>query len=134
MNFRNKMARFMYGRYGGRDQLNRFLWILIVILIFVTAFTRIPYFNYLALLLLVFSYYRMMSRNIAKRYAENQKYLKFTSKIRGKFFFSKQHFAQRKYYAFYRCKNCKQKVRVPKGKGRIQITCPKCKSQFIKTT
>ncbi|MCR5666857.1 MAG: hypothetical protein K6G01_08510 [Eubacterium sp.] len=134
MSFRDKIARFMYGRYGGRDELNKVLWIVTLILLVVSMFSRISLFYYAALALLIYCYFRMMSRNIPKRYAENQKFLQATSRIRGKMFWSKEHFQQRKYYAFYKCSSCGQKVRVPRGKGRIEITCPKCHNRFIKTT
>ncbi|SDB21572.1 zinc ribbon-containing protein [Eubacterium oxidoreducens] len=134
MNFRDRILRFMYGRYGGRDELNRLLWIITVILLLLSMISRISLFYWGALVVMIYCYFRMMSRNIPKRYAENQKFLKATAKIRGKLFWSKEHMRQRRYYAFYRCTHCGQKVRVPKGKGRIEITCPKCHTRFIKTT
>ena len=63
---------------------------------------------------------------------ENQKFLQHTSKIRG--FFAKQKYmaTQHKTHHIYKCPNCKQKIRVPKGKGKIEIRCPKCQTTFIK--
>ena len=81
---------------------------------------------------MIYSYYRMFSRQTYKRALENQKFLQHTSKIRG--FFAKQKYmvAQRKTHHIYKCPNCKQKIRVPKGKGKIEIRCPKCQTTFIK--
>ena len=81
---------------------------------------------------MVYEYYRMMSKKIEQRYAENQKYLNGRYRLVVKWNRRKEHFRQRRDYHFYRCPSCKQKVRVPKGKGRICITCPKCKKEFIK--
>jgi len=80
----------------------------------------------------IYSYYRMFSRQTYKRALENQKFLQHTSKIRG--FFAKQKYmaTQRKTHHIYKCPNCKQKIRVPKGKGKIEIRCPKCQTTFIK--
>lgn len=128
---KDKLRSFMIGRYG-TDQLNKFLLIVTMVLIFLSMFTRQSAFWYGSLVLLVYSYYRMFSRNISRRYQENTKYLQMTSKIRGRFQLFKTHQGQRKIYRFYKCPNCKQKVRVPKGRGKISITCPNCKGTFIK--
>ena len=81
---------------------------------------------------MAYEYYRMMSRRIEQRYAENQKYLNGRYRLVVYWNREWEHFKQRRDYRFYRCPSCKQKVRVPKGKGRICITCPKCKEEFIK--
>ena len=71
-------------------------------------------------------------QNISKRYAENQKYLKMTAGIRRKLASWKSQLAQRKIYHIYRCPGCKQKIRVPRGRGKIEIRCPKCNTRFVK--
>lgn len=130
---RQKLARFMIGRYG-TDQLSRTMLIVALIAILVASLgfkgSRIVY--YIAVILLFGSYFRMFSRNISKRYAENQKFLAKTAGIRNYFRVQKSRFAQRKVYRFYHCPQCNQTVRVPRGRGRIAITCPKCKLEFIK--
>ena len=84
--------------------------------------------------LLFYSLFRIFSRNIQARYRENEKYLQIKGKATNFFAVKKSHFAQRKNYRFYRCPKCGQQVRVPKGKGHIRITCPKCRAEFDKTT
>lgn len=128
---REKLMRFMYGRYGN-DQLNRFMLILSVLLVFVSSFTGKNVFWYIGAVLITLTYIRMFSRNIQKRYAENQKYLQLVGPI-GKWFKIRfKHLKERKTHRFFSCPACKQKVRVPKGKGNICITCPKCRTQFQK--
>ena len=122
--------RFMSGRYGG-DQFSRFLSILALVLLILGLFLW-GLLYYLGIAVLVYSYFRMFSRNIQKRYAENQWYLTKTAGIRDWFGHVKVRFAQRKNYRYFNCPHCKQAIRVPKGRGRISITCPKCQTQFIR--
>ena len=129
---RERFARFMAGRYGN-DQLNRFLSIVTLILLVISLFT-IRFLFWIALGLLIYTYFRMLSRNIAARSAENEGFLNKTGGIRRKFRISRNRFSQRKTYAFFKCPSCHQEVRVPKGKGHIMITCPKCRTEFDKTT
>ena len=83
---------------------------------------------------LIYAYFRMFSRNIYKRAAENQAFLKKTARIRSWFYKQKSMMAQRKTHRIFKCPTCKQKIRVPKGKGRIEIRCPKCSTTFIKNS
>lgn len=125
-----KIKRFMYGRYGG-DELSKFLVISSLIIMGLSIFVgNIAYM--ISIILLVFSYYRMMSKNTSKRYKENYMYLQTFNKIRGYLNKAKYNMEQRKIYHIYKCPSCKQKVRIPKGKGNITITCPKCKTEFKK--
>ncbi|MGN0596025.1 MAG: hypothetical protein ACI4J1_01675 [Ruminiclostridium sp.] len=130
---REKIIRFMQGRYGS-DKLSNFMLIVAFILIFVSMFLGINGFflSGLGLALVVLTYVRMFSRNVQKRYAENQAFLKVYNKVKG--FFTRQigYMKQRRTHHIYSCPNCKQKLRVPKGKGNIMITCSKCHTQFKK--
>lgn len=136
MNLKEKLSRFMYGRYG-IDHLSRFLltvtFILCVLSIFVSG-RGSSFISAVTFALIILMYFRMFSRNIYKRAAENEKYLRLTGKIRGKYQAEKKIASQRKYYRFYRCPGCGQRIRVPKGRGRIQIRCPKCNEKFIKNS
>ena len=105
---KEKIRQFMIGRYG-TDGLNQFLNIASLVLVLAYILTRLPLLLYVGVVLLGFCYYRMFSRNISKRTEEN-----------------------RKLYHYYRCPQCRQKLRVPRGRGRIQISCPRCGTQFIK--
>ena len=128
---REKLRRFMTGRYGV-DQLSRLYLVLTLVLLVLSMITKLPIFYGLAIILLIYMYYRMFSKNTTKMYAQNQKYLNMRYQIVVKWNNAKKHFAQRKEYRFYRCPKCHQKVRVPRGKGKICITCPKCRHEFIK--
>lgn len=117
--------RFMMGRYGS-DKLNLVLLGISVLFSLIASF--IPQ-NIVKLILVAISYslmiwaiYRMLSRKTYKRYLENRKFLQFIDRIRDR-----QH-------RYYDCPRCRQQVRVPKGKGKIAITCPKCKEKFVKKT
>ena len=111
----------------------RKIWSRSVIKIISWNCTDITGIFYIAgIVLLVYTYYRMFSKNISKMYAQNQKYLNAKYRAVVKKDAWKKQWQQRKIYRFYRCPGCKQKVRVPKGKGKICITCPKCRMEFIK--
>ena len=131
MRMRERMQGFMAGRYG-TDQLSKLiLWISLACLA-VSMFTRLNVFYILGLVLLIYTYYRMFSRNVAKWYAENQKYLNWRYGFAVRRNKRKVHWEQRKIYRFYKCPQCRQKVRVPKGKGKVAITCPKCRMEFVR--
>jgi transcription elongation factor Elf1 len=74
----------------------------------------------------------MFSRNIPKRYAEDQKFLSVTGGVRKFFRIRKKRFEDRGEYRHFTCPKCGQDVRVPKGKGHVRITCPKCRTSFEK--
>lgn len=131
---REKLMRFMQGRYGsyGPDSLNRFLLAGALVAMIVSLFTRWNFLYGIALAVLIYSYFRMLSRNYTRRYAENQTFLKYTAGIRNFFLKQKNAMSQRKTHHIYKCPDCRQKIRVPKGKGKIAIRCPKCSAEFIK--
>ena len=127
---RDKIQNFLRGRYGA-DSLTKFLMVVALIAMFVPVFIKKFFLLYdLGIVLLVYSYFRVLSRNISKRSAENAAFLRRTSKITGFFAKKKLHFQQRKTHKFFRCPGCGQDIRVPKGKGKIVITCPKCRKEF----
>lgn len=131
---RNWFARMMEGRYGS-DQLSRAINIVVCVLAVIALIgssTWLSVLWYPALILLVYSYYRMLSRNIYKRQQENQWYLDKTARLRSKFRMGKDQFRQRKDYKFFTCPRCNTTVRVPRGKGTINITCPKCRERFTR--
>ena len=94
--------------------------------------SRVSLFTYLGAALLIFCYYRTFSRNISKRTEENYKFYTLKDRVDNKFKGWKEQWANRKVYHYYRCPQCRQKLRVPRGRGRIQISCPRCGTQFIK--
>ena len=112
---KEKLARFMYGRYGS-DRLNIFMVIVLLVCAVINLFVRTGYFSVLLtsweFLLLILIYFRMFSRNISKRYAENQKYLELENKVKR--FFGKQKYIQeqRKDFHIYTCPQCREKIRI----------------------
>ena len=133
MNWRDKLSRFMYGRYG-QDQFSRFLLLVGLVILVISLFVRIPGLSLLVLLLLGYVYFRMLSRNVTARYAENQKYLELKARFLG-LFGKNGHRAQRQGdNMIFRCPKCSQKIRIPCGKGMVEITCPKCRTKFRKRT
>ena len=131
--FKAKLTAFMYGRYGV-DEFGRFLMGVALVLLIITIFIRIPILYYFALAVLVYAYFRILSKNRSKRYEENRAY----ANLRYKFVCRKQTFVNRmkdsKTHRIFKCPNCSQKIRVPRGKGKICIKCPKCRIEFIKKT
>ena len=130
-NWKNKLMQFMQGRYGA-DQMGQMLSAVSMVFLIISLFSRNQAWFLLAVIGIVYNYFRMFSKNISKRYAENQKYLTMTAGIRRKLASWKSQLAQRKIYHIYRCPGCKQKIRVPRGRGKIEIRCPKCNTRFVK--
>ena len=133
---REKFIRFMQGR-NGVDQFSRFTMGVALVAIVLTLFTGTrnglgAFLDILGMAALVYTYYRIFSKNISKRYAENQKFLNARYEWTVKAERRKKRFAQRKQYKFFKCPMCKQEVRVPRGHGKICITCPKCREQFVR--
>ena len=124
---REKFARFMAGRYGS-DQLNRLLSVLCLVLLVLamifngTKVSSVLWIVSFALLMLV--YFRMFSKNIYKRTAENNSYMRFRYNFLKKFRMIKERWTQRKDYKFFSCPACHTTLRVPKGKGKIASRLP----------
>ena len=128
---RMRFQQFMVGRYG-IDELNIFL--LVVSCIF-TLFARVffsPILSIFSWIVLVICAYRMLSRNIAKRYGEKEKFLVLKNKVVGDFKIKRDAWKNRKTHKYFRCKNCRASIRVPRGVGKIKVSCPKCRKVMIK--
>lgn len=148
---REKLARFMQGRYGV-DELGRFMTgacFVILILELVTKWYVLTFVFWAAFLVI---YYRMLSRDYGKRQQENQKFLNARYKCKAKWYqtFHKnsngyggygskggfkrcwKDIQQRMQYHIYKCPGCSQKIRIPRGKGMIMVRCPKCQTEFKK--
>lgn len=129
MNFFRKIAdafrRFMEGRYGN-DKLNMALLAVGAGLCLINLFLPIGLLNLFLMLLcyglMFWAIFRMLSRNTYGRYQENRKYLQWIERMKDR-----QH-------RYYDCPRCRQQVRVPRGKGKIAISCPKCREKFVKKT
>ena len=130
---RNWLRNFMIGRYGP-DQLYVALMILALLLMLVSMITGLSVFSIVAYALLLLALLRMFSRNVYKRRAENDRFLRFWWPVRQKIAGIFKPNPDRKTHKYFKCPACKKVLRVPKGKGRIQITCPKCGERFQKKT
>lgn len=123
------------GRYGV-DELSRLISGValgcLVAAMFARALPFLGIFYYIGLGLMIYSWYRMFSRDVSKRSGENQKFLNWRYRMTAKRDAAKKRYAQRGEYHFFRCPGCKQRVRVPRGRGKICITCPKCHREFIR--
>ncbi len=129
----NWLKKIMVGRYGG-DQLSMVLIILSLILTFAGQLSKIPLISLLAYIPLGISIYRMFSKDLAKRRMENYKFAMLISPVYSWFEKTKKHLKDKKTHRYYKCPNCKSTLRLPKGKGKIIITCPKCDTKFEKRT
>lgn len=127
------LQNFMRGRYGV-DQLSFAILILYLVVTILGTFFRIPFVNTIALLLIVWCWFRILSRNTYKRAQENAKFMGKVYPIQNKHRTKKKEFQDRKTHKYFTCPTCKQRLRVPRGRGEITITCPKCKTKFDKRT
>ena len=131
---REKLAKFMQGRYGA-DQLYRAQILAALVLVILSSLLRRNpnlngLFSLAALAMLIWAGYRFFSRNVQKRYLENLHFMEIVGAVRNRSQMNKTKFDQRKDYKFFVCPNCKTNLRVPKGKGDIYITCSKCGTRF----
>lgn len=134
---REKFARFMAGRCGV-DQLNRFLtFLVLVMMIIAVVFNKTAMASVLwtlSLFVLIILYARMFSRNLYKRNAENNSYMKLRMSVTGWFEMLGIRWRQRKDYKFFTCPACRTTLRVPRHKGKINIVCKKCGNSFTGKT
>ena len=121
MSFRH----FMTGRYGN-DKLNMTILGVAVAISLLSAFIRSAGVNLImtavAYGLMIWAISRTLSRNTYKRYQENRKFLQIVDR------------AKDREHRYFDCPKCRQMVRVPRGKGKIAITCPRCREKFVKKT
>ncbi|MBQ3507329.1 MAG: hypothetical protein IJA91_02160 [Clostridia bacterium] len=139
MKFREKLARFLYGRYGA-DSLYNALFVCELILLFLGAVFSVLgnvnqalamisiAFYIIALGLMIFAMYRFFSRNIPKRRRENEAWLRFKGKFHRK---PKSHLPpDTADHIFRSCPRCHATLRLPKEKGKHQVKCPRCGEKF----
>lgn len=129
--FREKLRQFMIGRYG-MDQMNQFLMYAVLILILINIFARSRILELLEAAGLVYMYFRLLSRNVGRRSRENQAFVRRTFKVTERINRWKLRLREGRKFHVYKCPSCGQKVRVPRGRGKISIHCPKCGTDFIK--
>ena len=124
-NMKAGLIRFMAGRYG-TDKLNSVILWTGVIFWAVSLFVPAGWVNFLFWLLayvcMGWALFRSFSRNTYKRYRENRRFLSLLERVKDRD------------HRYFDCPKCRQQVRVPKGQGKIAITCPKCREKFVKKT
>ncbi|MCL1828412.1 MAG: hypothetical protein FWG32_02835 [Oscillospiraceae bacterium] len=96
----------------------------------VARFTGMIALRVIAAVIVVSALYRMLSRNVAKRRAENYRFIEFIKKFRDGFSYLSEDRRQKANYKFFTCPDCKKKLRIPKGKGKVRITCARCGCRF----
>lgn len=128
---REKIYQFMQGRYGS-DDLSKFLLGTELVMVLLNMFTRKYIFHLLFWVIFFYNLYRMFSKNHTARFNENRKFLDCKNRIKYQWENHRKLREQKKIYHIYSCPYCKQKIRIPKGKGTIIVTCPKCKREFGK--
>ena len=124
----NFLRKLMYGRYGS-DHISFFLLFLYVVLIFISALPHMAWVSWLALAVLLWNLFRMFSRRIDRRRAENARFLAlFGPFIR--WFKMRRTIHRDKDHRYFKCPNCGQYLRVPRGKGKITVNCRNCGASF----
>lgn len=118
----------MYGRYG-MDELYRFLLYLYIILVCISLFLKVPHLFFLELLVFLFMFYRVFSKDIKRRKKENKIYLDIRNKIGKPFLNMKRNWNDRNDFVYKKCRHCKTTLRLPlpSERGIKHATCPKCK-------
>ena len=133
---KNFLRNFMVGRYGP-DHLNIVMIVVSLLLSLVSGIFKygpLKYLAYISYAILALALFRMLSRNIPRRRAENDKFIRYWWPIRTKFVRAITGIKNRKTHKFFKCPSCHNTLRVPKKKCRLQITCPQCGERFIKKT
>ncbi|MGM0124101.1 hypothetical protein IGI37_001475 [Enterococcus sp. AZ194] len=124
--------KFMRGRYGQFDSLNKTLLVITLLGLLLNPWLPFQLGRILSIIMLVLVYGRFFSKKIYPRSNENQAYLRKVAKIKGFFSKQKQTVSDKRTYTIFSCPNCQQKLRAPKGKGLIRVTCSKCHQSFEK--
>lgn len=136
----NWLRNFMMGRYG-LDQMTVGLLVGMMVFSLLSSLTWFLPLYLISIALMIWAIFRVFSRNTAARARENEKFLVFWNQVKKWWNGVRQWFAKqkrkwddRKTHVYFRCPNCKKELRVPKGKGKLEVTCPLCRSKFIKKT
>lgn len=125
---RNAIHRFMYGRYGN-DSLNLFLIVFYLILYLLFALTHFELLYWLSLALVFVTLFRLLSRNIPARQKENSQFMRLAGPV-IQWYRLQRTMRRDKDHRYFKCPNCGQQLRVPRGKGRITVTCRSCGASF----
>ena len=127
--FKAGLRNFMAGRYGS-DQLNFALIIAGLILVILASITNLVILHYIGLASYIWALVRMFSRNVERRRAENEKYLNFRRNFKSNVSQFFVRLKNSKQYKYFRCPECKARLRLPRKVGEVTVTCGKCRHQF----
>jgi len=128
-----KLLSFMHGRYG-YDELSKAMSVTALVCFVLSLFEKLHFLSVVSMILWIWVLFRGYSKNMSKRLLERQRYLQLTGRIRGWFARQKRAWSERKTHRYFKCPSCGKVLRVPKGKGKIKITCPECRNQITKKT
>lgn len=128
----NWLRRVMYGRYGG-DQLSIFLVALYLVLYLISGLPHMGGLAWLASLIMLTALYRCLSHRIDKRRAENARFMEAAGPV-IRWFRLRRTMHRDKDHCYFKCPNCGQRLRVPRGKGKITVTCRNCGVSFEETS
>lgn len=126
----NQFRKFMYGRYGV-DRFSRDIILFSLFITLIASMTRSSLLLWLAYIPLFYAIFRILSRDTQKRARENYIYADLIRKVKVRAKNTKLLLVGTRTHKFYRCKGCRQMIRIPRGKGKISISCPKCRREFI---
>ena len=121
-----KIQKFMQGR-NGVDELNRILVYVVLAIYVLSVIFKSTILYYISFIFIIYLFYRMLSKNLYVRREENRKFVTWLETTRIKM-------EQRKDYKIFKCKGCGRNIRVPRGKGKIEVTCPMCGKKTIHRT
>ena len=130
-NFGLRMQQMMVGRYGN-DELSQALSVAGLVCLVLSWITGGDLFYGLALGFLIYATFRSMSRKIEKRSAERSAYLRMAAPVRNWLALTKKRWSERKTHRYFKCEQCGAVLRVPKGKGKIELSCPQCHCRMIR--
>ncbi|BCN29662.1 hypothetical protein [Anaeromicropila herbilytica] len=127
----NWLRRLMYGKYGS-DQLSIALLVVAVLISIVSPFLKMNWLTLISTLLIILCYVRMFSKNFGKRREENERFLRIYQPIKFKVQRLLNRQKDQKVYKYFKCPKCSKTIRIPRGKGKIAITCPMCREEFVR--
>ena len=133
LRWNQQIQKILVGRYARIDQLNRTLLMISFILLVLNLMIPTSVAFFIAVILWLLTCYRFLSKRIYLRLNENTRYVAKVHQVKAYINLKKEQVKNRQTYRYFRCPACKQQLRAPKNRGKIKVTCSKCKNQFYKT-
>ncbi|GEK91622.1 hypothetical protein [Alkalibacterium kapii] len=133
MQWISKLLFYMKGRYG-YDELSKVLILAGLIASIFSNFTEGLVLNVLAIAMVAYGGLRILSKEKGKRLKELRKYIELKQVVLTSYRKYRNRWIQRKTFKITKCPSCKQKIRIPRGRKKVRITCPSCKNKFIRKT